>query len=528
MRGRPQRQHRPCCHQRRRVMISSSILLLVAIVSIVPIIFATSSRREDFIRSSSSSSSSSFNKDTGSNRLTPTLLHILGGSERQPQDESTKETETPTRTDEENSKNVQYKTIQVHIIHRHGDRTPITPLNNDEYWQSTLIPKDLLDKVGQGTNVIHHIDEQQKSIPSSNHIAKGRGPYGKLTQIGLLQMIDIGTRLKEELEQHTIWSSNIKGVSPEDGKLRISSDCIQVYSTDFDRTIQSVQGILVGFFPDQNQGDKIIDIYCQHTTSWMIPDPQPRRTHEQELLEIELANRPHILEREKEMKPLAIRCTRALLPLLAEDAFQVSYGVGEESTNKDDGGDTTRKHSQRSLSWAQLSEITNCLKLRNMLPKQISFDDQHLLSEYCAWKWFESLRHPRLAYLSMHHFTYTILDHMKKPILNDESPQHEKPIILYSCHDSSLIGLLCAFHLEQPSVWPEYGTVLKIELLEKITTTTTKDDNNNKIRQEEPDYVVRFYINGELLRSMWYGTLRNEISLKKLSHYINTVGAVKA
>ena len=80
-----------------------------------------------------------------------------------------------------------------------------------------------------------------------------------------------------------------------------------------------------------------------------------------------------------------------------------------------------------------------------------------------------------------------------------------------------LIGLLCAFHLEQPSGWPEYGSVLKLELLQKV------DLNSN-----EKEEVVRFYLNGELLRSMWHGHLREEISLKKLAHYVATVGAVKA
>jgi Histidine phosphatase superfamily (branch 2) len=354
----------------------------------------------------------------------------------------------------------------------------------------------MLEKVAQGTNVLHH----ETTATTQKHIAQGRGPFGKLTQMGLLQMIDVGNRLKEELEQATTWSPNanfahrpFRQLSPSD---------IKIYSTDFARTIQSVQGVLVGFFPDGPS--EPIDIDCRHTTSWMIPDPQPRRTKEQEALEVELATRPHILERETEMKPLAIRCTQSLLPLLGDDAFAVSYGVGEDND--------TDSTAVRTLSWAQLSEITKCLQVRNLLPESITIEDQEATSAYCAWKWFESLRHPRLAYLSMHHFTHTIVHGMKEY-------EKEPPLIIFSCHDSSLIGLLCAFHLEQPSVWPEYGSVLKIELLEKI---------NSEKEEEVADLVVRFYLNGELLRSMWHGRSRNEISLKKLANYISTVGAVKA
>jgi acid phosphatase len=390
------------------------------------------------------------------------------------------------------SSSTQYRTLQIQLVHRHGDRTPITPLRDEDFWASKLVPQEMLQKVAKGTKVLHH----EKS--ESKHVAHGRGPFGKLTQMGLLQMIQVGTRLRVELEQQTAWAKDKLAFTG--GQFQLFPRDIKIYSTDFDRTIQSVQGVLVGFFPDGPSEE--VDIDCRHTTSWMIPDPQPRRTHEQEELELELARRPHMVEREAEMKPLAIRCTQHLLPLLGEDAFQVSYGVGEETSENEP--------QQRRLSWAQLSEITNCLQVYDLLPDGITKEDQEATGSYCAWKWFESLRNPRLAYLSMHHFTHTITHSMKD---HDKEP----PIIIYSCHDSSLIGLLCAFHLEQPSVWPEYGSVLKMEVLQKI------DRNSN---QEEE--VVRFYLNGELLRSMWHGQSRDEIPLKKLSHYVSTVGAVKA
>ena len=53
----------------------------------------------------------------------------------------------------------------------------------------------------------------------------------------------------------------------------------------------------------------------------MIPDPQPRRSSEQEELEVQLASRPHMLEREEEMRPLAVRCTEGLKDTLAPGAF---------------------------------------------------------------------------------------------------------------------------------------------------------------------------------------------------------------
>ncbi|KAG7349286.1 histidine phosphatase superfamily branch 2 protein [Nitzschia inconspicua] len=461
-----------------RQQMPSILLCLAALLSILPIILASSKS------TSSKDISPSFLLPSNTNWRWTTFLRG-GGIETAA---TSRDDKDPTSHNSGLS-TAEYRTIQVQIIHRHGDRTPITPLKDESYWASTLVPPEMLEKVSKGTNVLHH------ESTGNQHVAQGRGPFGKLTKMGLLQMIDVGSQLKEQLEQGTRWSPKARiSFQP----FQLSPRDIKIYSTDFARTIQSVQGLLVGFFPDGPS--EPIDIDCRHTTSWMIPDPQPRRSKEQESLELELATRPHVLEREAEMRPLAIRCTQSLLPLLGDDAFKVSYGVGEETNNG--------SNSIRTLSWAQLSEMTKCLQVRNLLPESITVEDQEATSAYCAWKWFESLRNPRLAYLSMHHFTHTIVQGMKEF-------ENEPPLIIFSCHDSSLIGLLCAFHLEQPSAWPEYGSVLKIELLEK---TGHKDD----------DLVVRFYLNGELLRSMWHGRSRDEISLRKLAHYISTVGAVKA
>lgn len=397
-----------------------------------------------------------------------------------------------------------YRAIQVQIVHRHGDRSPITTLKDEDFWASTLVSPDLLEKIEHGTKIIRH----EKLL----HKAHGRGPFGKLTQLGLLQMIDVGTALREELCSYSDYD-----FKPDDngdlyrrdlwGPSRpMRSNDIQIFCTDFPRTIQSVQGLLIGLFPDGLEDT--VEIDCRHT-SWMIPDPQPRRSNEQEELEEVLAKRPHILEREADMSPLAVRCTDALRHLLGEGAFDMAYGVGEESTSD-------QPDEARVLPWAQLAEVFKCLKVRNLLPESIKAEDQEALSAHCAWRWFESLRHPRLSYLAMHKFTHNLL-HVAR------HHETEPRLTIYSAHDSTLIGLLCAFRLEIPSVWPEYGSYLKMELLE-----VTEADVDQTTGEEQKEFVVRFYLNGNLLRSQWHGELRKEITLGKLAYYISTEGSIRA
>lgn len=411
-----------------------------------------------------------------------------------------------------------YRTLQVQIIHRHGDRTPITPLKDEDYWAKTLIPQDLIDKISSNTNVLTTGED-------NNHVAGGRGAFGKLTQLGLFQLVDLGTKLREELvsDQHyddptayvevdidaaassSATTSTTKHKYyryPWHPRKPLHPDNIKVISTNFPRTIQSVQGLLVGLFPDGTDENVSIDIDARYTDV-LIPDPQPRRSSEQTLLESALAKQPHLKLREQEMRPLAIRTTAALLDTLGEGALGVSFGVGEE---KDDSDQPPR------LGWAQLAEITKCLTVRDILPATISVEDQETISKHTAWRWFESLRHPRLAYLAMNPMVSRIIDAMHQH-------ETEPPVIIYSAHDSTLIGLLCGFRLEQPSVWPEYGSYLKMELLE--VETVGADINNGK------EHVVRFSLNGSLLRSMWDKdeAPMMEIPLRLLTHKTKTEGA---
>ena len=188
------------------------------------------------------------------------------------------------------------------------------------------------------------------------------------------------------------------------------------------------------------------------------------------------------------------------------------FGVED---NQDD--DIGNREEYPTLPWIQLTEITKCLRVRDMLPNSITADDQEALSAHTAWKWFQSLRSPRLAYISMRRFTETLASTLRQR-------EQEPPLILYSFHDSSIIGLLCALHLEQPSVWPEYGAVLKMELLKKkkemfegVKTASGGDDGG------DVNYVLRFFLNGELLRSMWHDRPREEISIEEFVTLISTV-----
>ncbi|CAJ1935424.1 unnamed protein product [Cylindrotheca closterium] len=378
------------------------------------------------------------------------------------------------------AKEYSYRRICTTICHRHGDRTSITALKDEDYWRSTLPKPETLKEIARGTTLI-------RSDKSTTHSANPKGCWGKLTQLGLLQMIAVGSQLKEELTD----ASN--PLSPKD---------IRVVSTDFPRTIQSAQAVILGLWPDGIPEGEGVAIDCRHT-HWMIPDPQPRNSEEQKQLEQYLISRPYMIQKEEEMRPIAVRCTNALKEHLGQNAFGIKMGI-----------DVPVGDDENILPWAQLAEITCCLHTRDRLPKGITPQDKIAISSHLAWRWFQSLRHPRLANLAMNKFATEIVNDMQ-PIT------HNPRLTIYSCHDSSLVGLVCAFNLEAPASWPEYGSVLRVDLLERKAAV------RNGSNSEHNELLVRFSLNGELLRSLWDGEPCDEILLEKLCQYLKTVGATK-
>lgn len=388
------------------------------------------------------------------------------------------------------------KLIQVQVIHRHGDRTPITPMKDEEFWRNTLPPQSLLSKIAIGTTIKRDKDQSQ----GTNHAAGGRGSFGKLTQLGLLQMVEVGSRLREELhlneednddDDDNYHIDDHGNIHLQKGRLftkqsPLHPSKIKVKSTDFPRTLQSVQALLVGLFPDGLPEGTEIEIDASHTDI-LIPDPQPRTSREQVELEKVLSSREYLMKKENEVRSLANKLSQDLKPFLSAEANSVVYGIGEE-------GDT--KVQDRPLAWSQLSEIMTCLKVREMLPETISEEEYETATKHAAWKWFENLRHDKLAYLAMKPFMNFIMNtlnhgqkHSDQAICNNEE---DCKLHIYSAHDSSLIGLICAFRLQQPSNWPEYGSYLKIELFEACD-----------IKEENKEYFVRFSLNNNILRSTW-------------------------
>jgi len=132
--------------------------------------------------------------------------------------------------------------IQVQIIHRHGDRTPITPLVNEEYWHSTLPQPHVLEQMSKGIrlkrNTTTTTTTNDEAEDGEKHDAQGRPPFRQLTALGVLQMVQLGKK-REELVQDddtTNTTSNNNKLFTKEKPLHPKR--IKARSTDFPRTIK--------------------------------------------------------------------------------------------------------------------------------------------------------------------------------------------------------------------------------------------------------------------------------------------------
>ena len=163
-------------------------------------------------------------------------------------------------------------------VHRHGDRTPITPLSDVSFWESTLPDQFTRTGISSATTVTtsstKYLPQSLRSSPPAKHKAGGGPVFGMLTSLGILQCVKLGNSIRDEIATANLTTSPL---APKH---------VKVYSTNFPRTITSVQALLTGLFPEPPAEPIAIDASY---TNIMIPDPQPRNSVEQAELEKRLA-----------------------------------------------------------------------------------------------------------------------------------------------------------------------------------------------------------------------------------------------
>ena len=391
----------------------------------------------------------------------------------------------------------------VWIFSRHGDRTPGRPLSPEHrraeeaaYWMTKL---PLPDTASVYERYSQHFPVE---LTADNGAREGfmdaaRNPFGFLTNKGLLQLAENGKRFFNRYNKRAHHF-------PECSNWQTAHDFLSVwdmtvYSTNYLRTILSVQSFLDGFFGtrcyDPPPFERIYDpsIFKEAIVPERIVD---RRTDQLPTVKIHVRSvrndplnafdrNPDLIaelvsevmlsdefrHRDGKAAPLAARLANILPGLVKRK------GTGDFS-----------KRSPSGINWVEAADHFVCRTAHDVALAQFTdFEDDdritstlqamsHPTLAHLAWRFRKWYQHERLLAVIAAPPLREIADQiLQTPNL---SSRERRPFVIYSCHDITILGLLygvgadfLALDETDPSEcagnwrwWPPYASNLVFEV----------------------------------------------------------------
>jgi hypothetical protein len=157
------------------------------------------------------------------------------------------------------------------VVHRHGDRTPITPCGCAQVWARTLPSPSRLAALSAAFPVAkgRGRGRRNEAAAAHAHVAAGVSPYGQLTELGLEQLRGVGAQLRRRLGSEAA------------ARLEAEPWRVTCHATPFSRTVQSAQGLLSGLLgAAMEPGAVLVDTSLGQL---LLPDPNPRHPRQQQL-----------------------------------------------------------------------------------------------------------------------------------------------------------------------------------------------------------------------------------------------------
>lgn len=312
------------------------------------------------------------------------------------------------------------------------------------------------------------------------HSGGGDDVFGQLTARGLQQM----RRRGEECRRELLKAGGEPALALERGDMkRVAVTC-----TEFNRTLLSVQSFLHGLVLDHSPPTADEIIIGTRGTDLLLPDPEPRWPG-QAAAEEAVWSSEEVLAREASMMGLRERIASIL--------------DGEDLLGPPPEKPSTAGAPQPS--WGRLAEILKCLHSYDRLPPSISPEDVDAVVGHGAWRWFTMLSPDHgVVRTASAPAGRALIDACAKAIATpdhssntsgDGNTNSSPAVRVYSCHDSTLIGIMQTLGLHSEA-WPAYASVLQLQLLHSQEADMPSTANSS-------GYYLRASLNGEALT--WLG-----------------------
>ena len=305
---------------------------------------------------------------------------------------------------------------QIIVIHRHGDRAPISPsagtvVLDGEMWEPRLPTAE----EQKAWDEMHPVSGPSKAVDID--IA----PFGQLTKVGAAQCEVLGAAIRESLREYA------PHLLPSGAASEISA-----HSTNIRRTQQSVQNVLNGLGAPST--------------------PIIVRSIEDERLIPRGATCPALRRRIDSMRA-GIKARAASVPSEHAVLQLTERSMGYEA----DG-----------LRLDQAREVLVCaLTHGDPLPTGLTEEEVLSLLSINAVQWDTLYSDRVVGKLGMGRLVHEILSEWLEPAAasSDAIVEGGVPkIVLLSGHDSTLIPFLSALDLFHDKRWPAYASHIRIEL----------------------------------------------------------------
>ena len=356
---------------------------------------------------------------------------------------------------------------------RHGDRItwmerPCWP-NYEYFWNCTLhfasIPTE--DSSYQTTTVPTLFT---KRYIDGKNLLPGNCNYMQLTKKGLEQHINNGKKFRK--------------IYVEDAKFLSSTyDQTELYarSTDKPRTIQTLQGFLLGLYPPEHRhivqsGPEMIDIF---TVDYKKEELVPNNDACPEWGKHKIA----LAKSEKWMKHDA------------EIAGPIEKEVLEKS------GFTDKDHMNQEQTYALHDCMMTHICHGFPLPRQITSNLWDAFHKDFTWKEWSPYFYPSIekaSRIGIGSFVKILRDNMNKAVAashGNKGDGEKHRLYAFAGHDTTIMPLLAALRIEQEKdepLWTPYASALTFELYSKSV--------GGDVETQSHDDFIRVVYNGKVVR----------------------------
>ncbi|OQS06759.1 histidine acid phosphatase [Thraustotheca clavata] len=320
----------------------------------------------------------------------------------------------------------------VLLIHRHGDRSPITTYvaprlfmddAEKEYWVSQLLTPEQLKKLEAVVEMVSDVEPKKG----------GSWPNGQLTQRGMDGMIQRGRLLRERYRDF------LEGVNCDD---------IAIYSTNILRTIQTAQCVVTGMLPD-------VGVMKVHTRAPHLLTPIHSH-HEYEAFglyanQVARTNRKGYEKLEKQMKEIL------------------------------------ELESDQHIHWTMVREVLICRKAHGLpMPEGITDELYDAICGHNAWEWHLLYNDPTKGQRGFVRGLAVIQSHFRKIVEKNTSQR----MTIISAHDNTIVALICALGLESGFIIPDYeGITLFLVFVNKLSIIRmTMEGRGSSWRESSKSY----------------------------------------